>query len=98
MSEQRNFFKKDNYAFGSFLGLISPAALLAIIHYSGVFIAEMNHFTSFDASRYYPFSLLLNIIFIRYYLVNAKLIKTGSSIVAVTFFIVLLYFFFIGRA
>jgi hypothetical protein len=97
MSGLQNFFKKDDYVFGAFLGIVSPAVLLAIIHFAMVYVSKLNHVANPDVGKFYLLSLLLNILFIRYYLVNRKMVKTGKSIVAVTFIFVLLYFFFIGK-
>lgn len=97
MNKHRNFFKKDDYAFGAFLGIVSPAILLAIIHFSANYITQWKPVANFTLEKFYLFALLLNIFFIRYYLVNVKLVKTGHSLIVVTFIIIVLYFFFIGK-
>jgi hypothetical protein len=97
MSETKNFFRKDDYVFGAFLGIVSPAVLLVIIHFSADFITQWKSVANITLEKFYLFALLLNIFFIRYYLVNVKLVKTGQSLIVVTFIIILLYFFFIGK-
>jgi len=97
MSSFKNFFKKDDYVFGAFLGIVSPAVLLAIIHFSANCFTQWKSVANLTMEKFYLFALLLNIFFIRYYLVNVKLVKTGHSLIVVTFIIILLYFFFIGK-
>lgn len=92
-----NFFKKDDYVFGAFLGLAAPAVLLAIIHYATIYFNRIFDAGNFQVGKFYPFSILLNLLFIRLYLVNLKFEKTGKSVVAVTFLIIILYFVFAGK-
>ena len=85
MNRFLNYFKKDDYAFGAFLGLIAPVSLLAIIHFATVYFIRIFDAGNFQVGKFYPFSILLNLLFIRLYLVNLKMEKTGKSVVAVTF-------------
>ncbi len=89
------FFKTDSYAFGAFLGVVSPWLFLYLIYYSFVFSGWLLNFRPFPLKQLYLLALVINLLFMRIYFVNMKMVKTGKSVLVVTFIYTLLYFLFI---
>ena len=91
---KRNFLKKDSATLGIILGLFSPVLLFLVIR-GGVHLIEA--FVA-DVSLKFHYTLLLstiiNLLTLRYYLVNLKYEKTGKGILGVTFVYIILYFLF----
>ena len=87
-------FKNDSYAFGVFLGLVSPVAFLYMLFYGFIFFGGLFNFRPFSIEKLYLLALIINLLYLRLYLVNFKLVKTGKSIFVVTFLYVILYFIF----
>jgi len=88
----QKIFKKDSYAFGAFLGVVSPITFLFVLFYGFDLLGNLFHFRSFAIEKLYLLALIVNLLFMRLYLVNYKLVKTGKSIVVVTFLYVIVYF------
>jgi hypothetical protein len=86
------FFKTDSYAFGAFLGVVSPFLFLYLLYYFFIFSGWILHFKPFPLEKLYLLALVINLLFIRIYFVNMKMDKTGKSILAVTFLYTVLYF------
>ncbi len=84
--------KNDSYAFGAFLGLVSPVAFLYLLYYGFIFFGELFNFRPFLIEKLYLLALIINLLYMRLYLVNFKLVKTGKSVVVVTFLYVILHF------
>jgi len=94
MNLAEKIFKNDSYAFGTFLGLVSPIAFLFMLYYGFIFFGGLLNFRPFILEKLYLLALIINLLYMRLYLVNFKLIKTGKSVVVVTFLYVILYFIF----
>jgi hypothetical protein len=88
------FFKKDSYAFGAFLGMVSPVAFLYVLYYGFIVLGGLINFRPFQIEKFYLLALIINLLYLRIYLVNFKMVKTGKSILVVTFLYVILYFIF----
>lgn len=94
MFDIENSIRKNSWAFGAFLAIVSPFIALFILHYFFLFITALMNLRPFQMERFYLLSLSANLLLMRYYLVNIKLVKTGKSILAVTFMLVIIYFFY----
>ncbi len=88
------FFKKDSYAFGAFLGLVSPVAFLYVLYYGFIFFGGLLNFRPFLIEKLYLLALIINVMYLRVYLVNFKMVKTGKSVLVVTFLYVIVYFIY----
>ena len=88
------FFKKDSYAFGAFLGLVSPVAFLYVLYYGFIFFGGLLNFRPFIIENLYLLALIINVMYLRVYLVNFKMVKTGKSVLVVTFLYVIVYFIY----
>ena len=86
--------RKNSYAFGAFLALISPVIFLFIIHGLFAFFSALADSRPFGIEKFYLLSSSINLLLMRYYLVNAKYVKTGKSILAVTFMLIIMFFVF----
>ena len=89
-----DFLKRDSATLGVLLGLFSPVLLFLLIrggiHLIEAFIVQVSlkfHYTLL-------LSTIINLLTLRYYLVNLKYEKTGKGILGVTFIYVILYFLF----
>jgi len=92
----REFFQKDNMAFGMFLGLILPLITLGFFYLTGNFV--INNFFNTETSLIRESTIQLVCIFtnlftIRYYLLKVKLDKTGRGILVSTFILAIIYFY-----
>ncbi len=83
---------KDSYAFGVFISLISPFLLLLILQGFFYFLTHLLNVRYFESDRLYLLSLSTNLLLMRYYIVGAKQVKTGKSILVATFILIILFF------
>lgn len=84
-------FKKDNYLFGSIVGVIVATVTLLIIYLA------ISLFGNGDIVQYHKFFLLAvipNTLLFRYYLKVLSFEKTGKAILFVTFIIIIAYFLY----
>lgn len=94
-----SFFKKDNYFTGLLVGLLLPVAF-----YGVVWLIDMLLFSLFQVhiarqTHYlYLLSAAINVIPIRYYLVNIKAEKSGIGVLIITGIYILTYFFMFYQA
>ncbi len=86
--------KKNSYAFGAFLAVIAPVVFLFLIHFLFGFFSGLANVRPYGIDKFYLLSISINLLLMRYYLVNAKFVKTGKSILAVTFILMILFFVF----
>lgn len=86
--------KKNSYAFGAFLAVIAPVGFLFLIHFLFGFFSGLADVRPYGIEKFYLLSISINLLLMRYYLVNAKFVKTGKSILAVTFVLMILFFTF----
>lgn len=82
------FFKKDSFWFGAAMGIIIPSLAYGILYLVN------NSITNNVSGKHYLtdfmlqiLSLVINLLLMRYYLINLKADKTGRGILAVTFII-----------
>ena len=95
MNLLKKIFNHDSYLFGIVLGTVAPAVFLFVIWYLIKIFAGLFYFRGYDLREIYLLGLIINLVFIRYYIINAKLFKTMQSIVAVSFIWMIVYFVFI---
>lgn len=94
-----SFFKKDNYFTGLLVGLLLP-----VVFYGVVWLIDMLLFSLFQVhltrqTHYlYLLSAAINVIPIRYYLVNIKAEKSGIGVLVMTGIYILSYFFMFYQA
>jgi hypothetical protein len=84
---------KNSWAFGAFIATITPVLALFSIYAFFLLISNLLNLSPFSIDRFFLLSLTANLLLMRYYLVGIKKVKTGKSILAVTFLLVLLFFF-----
>ena len=89
-----NTIRKNSWAFGAFVALVSPIIALFILYYFFMFLSLLADLRPYQIERFYLLSISANLFLMRYYLVGVKLQKTGKSILVVTFILVLLFFYF----
>ncbi len=94
MQKLENTIRKNSWAFGAFLAVVSPFLALFFLHYLFMLITAMASLRPFHIDRFYLLSLSANLFLMRYYLVSIKMDKTGKSILVVTFLMVILFFIF----
>ena len=92
MSSIWKIINKDSWAFGVFVSLVSPFILLLILQSFFSVLLNMLNFGYFENERLYLLSLSANFLLMRYYLVSSKQVKTGKSILAATFILIILFF------
>lgn len=94
MNILNKIFNNDSYLFGIILSLVSPVVFLYMMFYFIKFLSNVMHFRYYDIRELYLLGLAINIWWIRYYLVTTKLIKTGHTVVAVSFIEMIIFFIF----
>jgi hypothetical protein len=94
MQKLENTIRKNSWAFGAFLAVVSPFLALFVLHYLFMFVTSLANLRPFQIDRFYLLSLSANLLLMRYYLVSIKMDKTGKSILIVTFLMVFLFFMF----
>jgi len=89
-----SFFKKDNYITGLLVGLILPFAFYGVVWLIDMLLFSLFHVHLTRQTHYlYLLSAAINVIPIRYYLVNFKAEKSGISVLVITGIYILAYFF-----
>jgi len=87
-------FKKDNYLFGSMIGIIFPIISAVIIF----IVLQLIGFNDVEQYiKFYLLSVVINILLIRYYLIALKFEKTGKAMLLVTFGVLIVFFIFYFR-
>jgi hypothetical protein len=94
-----SFFKKDNFLTGLLVGLVLPVIFCGIVflidlllfNLSGVHLTRQTHYL-------YLLSAAINVLPIRYYLVNIKAEKSGIGALVITLIYILAYFFMFYQA
>jgi len=81
-------FKKDNFFFGSFLGLFFPFILIFL----GILLKKETQF-SFDNSTIYVISCVVNLPIFRIFMINFNKEKTGRGILFSTFLLMFYYLY-----
>jgi hypothetical protein len=94
-----SFFKKDNFLSGLLLGIILPVIFFGIVW--GIDLLLFNLFYVHLARQFhylYLLSTAINVVPIRYYLVNIKAEKSGIGVLVITVIYILTYFFMFYQA
>ena len=94
MNFLKKIFNHDSYLLGILLSLVSPVIFLYGAFYAIRFLSGALKFRYYDIEELFLLGLVINLWWIRYYLVKTKLVKTGHSIVAVCFVEMIIYFIF----
>lgn len=94
MQRIANTIRKDSYALGAFIALVSPMLTLIVLYYFFMFVSVLADLRPYQIDRFYLLSITANLFLMRYYLVGLKRDKTGKSILVVTFILVILFFYF----
>ena len=84
------FLKKDSMWLGIAMGIIMPSAVFAILYFINNSIhAPLNSVKEHYLTNFMVqiLSLVVNLLVMRYYLINLKADKTGRGILLVTFII-----------
>jgi uncharacterized membrane-anchored protein len=87
------FFKKDNIFFGNLVGLLFPLCIYGII--KGInyfFLTDKESLQPIKETTAQVVSIVFNVFVLRYYLLRAKLDKTGRGILAITFVLTAVFF------
>ena len=90
-----NMLKKDHYAFGLAVGMLTPLLLFALIYAMNVFLILIGVAKfPLDLETHILVSIFGNLLPIRYYFVTLKYDKTGRGVLLITFVVVILFFAF----
>jgi len=86
-------FNKDAYWFGILVGFVAPLLFFAVL-YGALQAYQWISGTpaDIDTGSLQLISTAINLIFIRYYLVNKKYDETGRGILLITFIFVIAFF------
>lgn len=86
-------FNRDSMWFGILLGILMPLLVYALL-YGALYIYRLvpGPVLQFDESILQLISVVVNLLFIRYYFVNKKYDETGRGLLLVTFIYVIAYF------
>jgi len=88
--------KKDNIAFGLFIGLLLPGMLYGLLLLLATLVETGTVWTRpFEPDRLPLVALLINIFPIRLYFVNYKFDRSGRGVLLATFLLMVVFFVFI---
>lgn len=94
-----SFFKKDNFLSGLLIGVILPIIFFGIVWSIDVLLFSLFHVHLTRQTHYlYLLSAAINVVPIRYYLVNIKAEKSGIGVLVITVIYILAYFFMFYQA
>ncbi len=94
MNYLHQFINKNAYAFGAFLGLVSPLILIFVFQLLFRIIPGLTRFSMSPFENLFLLSLSGNLLLMRFYLVNSRATKTGKAILLVTFLLAIAFFIF----
>ncbi len=92
MNILRKILNHDSYLFGLLLSTTTPVVFLYIMFYFIKFLSGVLHFRTYEIQELILLGLAINLLWIRYYLVKTKFVKTGQTVVAVSFIEMILFF------
>lgn len=92
MNILRKILNHDSYHFGLLLSTTTPVVFLYMMFYFIKFLSGVLHFRTYEIQELYLLGLAINLLWIRYYLVKTKFVKTGQTVVAVSFIEMILFF------
>lgn len=94
-----SFIKKDSYIIGILVGLILPIIFFGIVWLLNMLLFSLFHVHLTRQTHYlYLLSAAINVVPIRYYLVNIKAEKSGIGVLVLTGVYILTYFFMFYQA
>lgn len=91
----KKIFKQDSFVLGLIIGIIAPWILYGILYLLlNVFIGNLFFGISFllKQSTLQLCSIIINLLAMRYYMVNLKYEKTGKGFLLVTFIYIIAFF------
>lgn len=87
------FLKKDSFWLGIALGIILPGILYLILHFININVVNnVKGRPYLTEPTVQIISLVVNLLVMRYYLINLKADKTGRGILLVTFIVGITFF------
>ena len=94
-----SFFKKDDFLLGLLIGIMLPVIFFGILWGTDLLLFSLFHVHLTRQSHYlYLLSTAINVLPIRYYLVNTKAEKSGIGVLVITVIYILTYFFMFYKA
>jgi hypothetical protein len=88
--------KRDSFLFGILVSIIGLAFGYGFFYMIGLLLNELTGIEPyFQAWQLRAAAIIPNVLLMRYYFINLKMDKTGRSILAFTFFIIVGYFLFL---
>lgn len=93
MNIKSSFLNRDNYLSGFIIGILLPLVAFGLFYLLDALIQLLFHLDHLlKASNLLLLAIAMNMLALRYYLVNAKFERTGMSIMLLTFVMGILYF------
>lgn len=89
------YFQKDSWGFGIILATVTPILALTLVYYLFLALALILNLPPFSLKQLVLLAVAVNLLWMRYYIVSAKLMKTGRSVFLVTFAMIILFFLFL---
>lgn len=89
------FLKKDAFWLGITIGIVVPGVIYLLLHFININVR--NHVSDrpyLTEPMVQILSLVMNLLLMRYYLINLKADKTGRGILLITFIIGITFFIF----
>lgn len=93
----KEIFSRDSYFHGILLAMLVPVIAILIVIPAGRMILMSSERLSFYDSGILLLCLIPNLLFMRYFIVKAKLEKTGKAILGITVILMLLFFIFVHK-
>lgn len=86
-------FKKDSYLLGSGIGIVLPIIIFGLFYLFNFLMIISGIITEYlNLQARILFSLAINLLPFRYYMVNLKYDKTGRGILLFTFILIIAFF------
>ena len=89
--------KRDSYGLGTLIALGAPLIALLLFYYLLLWVSKLMNLPCYGMRDLYLLALSANVLLMRYYLVSAKMIRTGKGILVTTFVLVAIFFIFISQ-
>ena len=88
---------RDSYGLGTLMDLVAPPIALLLFYYLLLWVSKLMNLPCYGMRDLYLLALSANVLLMRYYLVSAKMIRTGKGILVTTFVLVAIFFIFISQ-
>lgn len=93
----KEVFSRDSYLHGALLALLVPVLAILIIIPAGRLVLMTTESLSFYDSGILLLCLIPNLLLMRFFMVKAKLERTGKSILGITVILIMLFFIFVHK-